>query len=564
MDRHISGNPYRQGQAERDTPERLHRTIEILLMAWILALGAVPTSQADSAWDHLASSERQASEAFTSFERGILQALTPEQAAAYADGADPRDLVLASGETLDELMARLLEKGMGEDGLVYHPLTTCVLARTVSSVQGPLQPDVVRNLVARGETLDLSAQGGSPTGCGIPSTAKALLANFIVVAPSASGELKVWPSDQPPGGSSLIRFNRSLDGIQFDNAAPVALCTAPDCPSEFRVQSRFAITHLRIDVMGYFAPATGRNSLDAADGAPQDAVFVDNLGRVGIGTTTPDQALEVLGGILLGSTSSDLPGTIRWNGSDFEGFSSQWESLTATDWNNISGKPTTFPPSGTRTGNFNVDGDLDVFDELDVDGDTNLDGDLRIGVNSNSNTRVFLGNLGLVTMESFFQDSATIEVKGYDNGSARTGVEILADDRGGELTLFDGNPPEVPNTINQTVFLDGRDGSRGGKITVRDGARSNELIQLLGYDTSDNLDTAMIRVSGGVKVEKDGGRGGFVEAEDVIVNDYLQLDLTSGSPPSSDCNHATEWGRMKVDATAGVIYVCVASGWVTR
>lgn len=549
----------------RGAPGRtLYIAARILVMTWVSTFWIVPASHADSAWAHLTQAGQSRPEDFSAFERQILQALTTEQADAYAAGANPQDLLLASGETLDDLMARILGKGMGEMGLVYYPLPTCVLVRTVDSVAGPLQPDGVRNLVARGETLDLSAQGGSPTGCGIPLAAKALLANFIVVAPSASGELKVWPSDQPPGGSSLIRFNRSLDGIQFDNAAPVALCTDIDCPSEFRVQSRFAITHLRIDVMGYFAPDTGRNALDAADGDPQAAVFVDDLGRVGIGTTTPDQALDVLGGIRFGTTSLDLAGTIRWNGTDFEGFTTQWESLTTADWSTISGKPSTFPPSGSRVGNFTIDGDLDVFDDLDIDGNTNLDGDLRIGVNGSGDPRLFLGNLGLITMQSFYQDSARIEIKGYDNGSARTGIELMAEDKGGELTLFDGNLPAVPNTINQTVFLDGRVGSRGGKIAVRDGARSEEVIQLLGYDTSDNLDVAMIRVLGGVKVEKDGGGGGFLEADQVILEDYLQLALTSGSPPSSDCNSASEWGRMKVDAGAGVIYVCVASGWVTR
>jgi hypothetical protein len=48
------------------------------------------------------------------------------------------------------------------------------------------------------------------------------------------------------------------------------------------------------------------------------------------------------------------------------------------------------------------------------------------------------------------------------------------------------------------------------------------------------------------------------------VNGYTQLALTSGSPPAVDCNEATERGRMKVDSTAGSLYICVASGWVAK
>jgi hypothetical protein len=40
-----------------------------------------------------------------------------------------------------------------------------------------------------------------------------------------------------------------------------------------------------------------QHSLDAADGSPQDAVYVDNEGKVGIGTTSPSSKLSVTGQI---------------------------------------------------------------------------------------------------------------------------------------------------------------------------------------------------------------------------------------------------------------------------
>lgn len=56
-----------------------------------------------------------------------------------------------------------------------------------------------------------------------------------------------------------------------------------------------------------------------------------NAQNVGIGTTNPSQKLEVNGGIKIGTTTNNVPGTIRWNETknDFEGYNgSSWVSLT--------------------------------------------------------------------------------------------------------------------------------------------------------------------------------------------------------------------------------------------
>lgn len=42
-----------------------------------------------------------------------------------------------------------------------------------------------------------------------------------------------------------------------------------------------------------------------------------------------------------------------------------------------------------------------------------------------------------------------------------------------------------------------------------------------------------------------------------ISNGYLQLDLTTGTPPAGDCDQTSELGRMIVDPTATKLYVCV-------
>lgn len=53
---------------------------------------------------------------------------------------------------------------------------------------------------------------------------------------------------------------------------------------------------------------------------------------------------------------------------------------------------------------------------------------------------------------------------------------------------------------------------------------------------------------------------------DLDVSGYIELDTSSGTPPSADCDASDEYGRMKVDSTASSsnLYVCTPSGWATK
>ena len=49
------------------------------------------------------------------------------------------------------------------------------------------------------------------------------------------------------------------------------------------------------------------------------------------------------------------------------------------------------------------------------------------------------------------------------------------------------------------------------------------------------------------------------------VSGYVQLDLTSGAPPSGDCDAAEGAGRMKFDDTFDTLYICSgASGGISK
>ncbi|QQR52227.1 hypothetical protein IPG36_06725 [bacterium] len=66
------------------------------------------------------------------------------------------------------------------------------------------------------------------------------------------------------------------------------------------------------------------------DGTSTPTFNVDTQNnRVGIGTAGPSEALDVAGALRIGTSAGTNTGTIRWNGSDFEGYDgSNWLSLT--------------------------------------------------------------------------------------------------------------------------------------------------------------------------------------------------------------------------------------------
>jgi lysophospholipase L1-like esterase len=86
--------------------------------------------------------------------------------------------------------------------------------------------------------------------CGIPATAKSVVANFTVVGATGGGHLQAWAADQPQPGTSVINFTAgqvrannailqlSSDGLGMVTVQPVVLGGGT--------------VHLIVDVSGYF------------------------------------------------------------------------------------------------------------------------------------------------------------------------------------------------------------------------------------------------------------------------------------------------------------------------
>jgi hypothetical protein len=100
-------------------------------------------------------------------------------------------------------------------GLVYTPVPPCVLVRTAGSPAGKMAADETREFLARGAT-DLSAQGGTTSGCGVPDDAAVLSLSLRIANAEGAGQLKAWAIKRslqrfwwttPPGapGSAFLR-----------------------------------------------------------------------------------------------------------------------------------------------------------------------------------------------------------------------------------------------------------------------------------------------------------------------------------------------------------------------
>jgi hypothetical protein len=140
-----------------------------------------------------------------------------------------------------------------EEGLVYVSLSPCILARTVASTAGKLQAGETRPFVARGSS-DLSAQGGNPAGCGVPPEAEALVVAIRLGQTAGRGQLKLWPADQAEPPTVVADFSAaSAAGLTVPSV--VALCGTGSCADDLLAKALQSATHLRVDVLGYFADA---------------------------------------------------------------------------------------------------------------------------------------------------------------------------------------------------------------------------------------------------------------------------------------------------------------------
>ncbi len=245
------------------------------------------------------------------------------------------------------------------------------------------------------------------------------------------------------------------------------------------------------------------NSLDAADGDPQQALFVDNEGQVGIGITTPDA----------------------------------WEALHLNLGNVFMTSPNEQEIRMRRTG-------LSTYPNAQF----------QLG-------RIAIAGDGSPAFRVLYSDDNTTEKSVFEFDDKGI-VASVKSDVGSHFEGFIGGDSEPLFRLNSYPAMQlelGPGGSTLTDVAVRR-ATTATLIFITGDTTQKDVDER-------VRIDPDGqvGIGTSAPQSKLQVNGYIQLDTVSSVPPAADCDAASEEGRMKFDSTSDVLYICSGlSGWIAK
>lgn len=225
--------------------------------------------------------------------RGNLQAEIAATRAVLSPGVED-DLLLMPTRVAEPNAV----SGVAESGGVYVPVAPCRILDTRLTGAGPLAPGGPRSFLVTGG--DLSAQGGSATGCGVPTgTATAALVNFVAVSPAGPGNLRAWAYAQPapPAPVAVILNYSAVSGLDaLANGIGVPLCDplATTCTNDILLQAFANSVDVVADVVGYFrTPPTSFVAIGRASGSTLfQAPCTHYAGAVvGIDVPAPGQVL---------------------------------------------------------------------------------------------------------------------------------------------------------------------------------------------------------------------------------------------------------------------------------
>ncbi len=119
----------------------------------------------------------------------------------------------------------------------------------------------------------------------------------------------------------------------FDGQArflEIQVCSDPTCTTVTTLSPRQPLTAVPYALR---ALSPDGNSLDASDGNPVDALYVNSIGRVGIGTTAPQVAVHVFSTDSVSQRIECMGGVNSWSKIEFANLNGRWDVGTSRGYN---------------------------------------------------------------------------------------------------------------------------------------------------------------------------------------------------------------------------------------
>jgi hypothetical protein len=157
-----------------------------------------------------------------------------------------------SGFAMTAILCTVGTSSAQTTGFLYTPLAPCRIVDT-RLAGGTLVSGVARafRVNSGGPAANYSGQGGSSTGCGIPTDAKSVFFNFVVVSPTFPGNFQAWPVGTALPTASVVNFT-SISGLDIANGIAIPVCTASCASGDLNTVVNNANAQLVVDVVGYF------------------------------------------------------------------------------------------------------------------------------------------------------------------------------------------------------------------------------------------------------------------------------------------------------------------------
>jgi hypothetical protein len=208
----------------------------------------------------------------------LAQPLTPDKVQAYkGQAAQAWNMKMAArkkdiGQPINlqqHAAANVMEKALSSNEMVYHAVTPCRLWDTRGH-GGPYSPTTIVNFDVDG--ANLSAQGGSATGCGISTSANVAVIAITPVLPPGLGWMQggSWCASIP--AATLLNWGaNSLTTTEV----LVPMCGGAGSDVHFQVQN--SSVDFVGDIVGYFDTVADL-SLDCTDTGNTAHAFTASVG----------------------------------------------------------------------------------------------------------------------------------------------------------------------------------------------------------------------------------------------------------------------------------------------